>query len=372
MNEPRHLLATILPAGHSAVDLWIVDGRFTFQPQPGAPDVAPPGGFVAAGLVDSHTHLHFVGNPAARSGPALVEENRRAHLHEGTLLLRDLGASSDDVLGLSDDDGLPIVRAAGQSLLIEPRHPFRVTAARELSSAVSLQAQAGARWVKIFADWPGWLGKEEEPNFGPRDALTYPGETLAEAVVAAHAAGARVAIHAFGREAASAGIEAGVDSIEHGWGLDEALLEEMARKRIAWTPMLGIAPGMRSGAQKTNTTWQVEWIDQTMARLEILLPLAHRLGVPILAGTDWFPSVKLVDEIRLLHRHGLEPTAALATATSAARAFLREPGIEEQAPADLVLYRQDPRQDLRLLANPELVMLRGRVVPRTADDRLAS
>ena len=357
----HHLSATLLPAGQAAVDLWIVDGRYTREPQYGATDLAPPGGYVAAGLVDVHTHLHFVGDPSAPHGRALVDENRRAHLRAGTLLLRDMGASSDDVLGLPADDGLPLVHAAGQCLLVEASPPFHVTAARSLAGAITAQAQAGARWVKIFADWPGWVG-QEEPNFGPADALTYPTETLRDAVSAAHAAGARVAIHAFGREAAAAGLEAGVDSIEHGWGLDAPLLEAMARARVGWVPMLGIAPGMRSGAQKTGASWQLKWIDEAMARLSTLLPLAHRLGVPILAGTDWFPSVKLVDEVTLLHQHGLDPVAALTAATSAARAFLGEPEFGERAPADLVLYREDPRTDLRRLAQPELVMLRGQVV----------
>lgn len=357
-----HLTATLLPFGDVTRHIWIVDGRLTFRPQVGAHELASGSGFVAAGLVDSHTHLHFVSERGGRSGRGVVDENRRRHLAAGTLLLRDLGASSDDVLNLPEDDGLPIVHAAGQSLLIEPRHPFFVTAARELPGAAAAQAKSGARWIKVFADWPGWPGTQEEPNFGAHDPVTYPVETLAAAVQAAHASGARVAIHAFGREAAASGIEAGVDSIEHGWGLDEPLLQAMAGKGIAWTPMLGIAPPMLRGAEGRKEVEQAAWIRASLARLSELIPFAHRLGVTILAGTDWFPSVTLVDDVSMLTAHGLSPTDALAAATSRARAFLGVPDIEEGAPADLVYYRTDPRQDLSILTRPEVIVLRGHVV----------
>ena len=38
------------------------------------------------------------------------------------------------------------------------------------------------------------------------------------------------------------------------------------------------------------------------------------------------------------------------------------PGLDEGAPADLVVYADDPRADLRALAHPWLVVLRGRIV----------
>ncbi len=189
---------------------------------------------------------------------------------------------------------MPVVRAAGQSLLVEERFPFFLTGADELPSAIEAQSRAGARWIKLFADWPGWPGKQEEPNFGGDDPVTYSRAALTEAVRAAHGCGARMAIHAFGREAAADGIAAGVDSIEHGWGLDEAMLDGMARQGIAWTPLVGIAPHMLRGADGRGDLVQAAWIRTALTRLKTLIPLADKLGVTILAGTDWFPFVPAV------------------------------------------------------------------------------
>src|SRR5690554_6786207 len=97
-TRSKYLKAVLLPAGTSEVALWIVDGRITFTPQPDAALLTEFGGFATAGLVDAHTHLHFVPEGhAKKTGRELVNENRRLHLEMGTLLLRDVGATSEDV-----------------------------------------------------------------------------------------------------------------------------------------------------------------------------------------------------------------------------------------------------------------------------------
>src|SRR5215470_10121760 len=67
-------------------------------------------------------------------------------------------------------------------------------------------------------------------------------------------------------------------------------------------------------------------------RLHELLPLAHRLGVPILA------------------EHGLEPSAALQAATTTGYRFLGEHFDQAGQPAALVTYQDDPREDLAVLS----------------------
>ncbi|MCX6021787.1 MAG: hypothetical protein NTZ05_08660 [Chloroflexi bacterium] len=89
MGAGYHLNAVLLPEGDRPVDLWIVDGRLTFAPQPDAEELAPAGGFVLPGLADAHVHLtmNFGGFPAADGSRALVDANRSEHLRFGTLLL---------------------------------------------------------------------------------------------------------------------------------------------------------------------------------------------------------------------------------------------------------------------------------------------
>jgi imidazolonepropionase-like amidohydrolase len=59
---------------------------------------------------------------------------------------------------------------------------------------------------------------------------------MAAAVQAAHAAGARAAVHTFSEEGVEIMVRAGVDSVEHGTGLSLDLIDEMARRAPPWCP----------------------------------------------------------------------------------------------------------------------------------------
>jgi len=88
-------------------------------------------------------------------------------------------------------------------------------------------------------------------------------------------------------------------------------------------------------------------------RLQTLLPLAVRLGVPVLAGTDTVGTV--VDEIAALAAYGLDPSQAIASASTAALDFLAV----ENGLATLVTYDADPRDDVALLAAPAALVVEG-------------
>src|SRR5262249_42710351 len=319
--------------------------------------------FALAGLVDAHSHVSW---PHDRESPAhtpeFMERNRRAHAATGVTLLRDMGSAGDEGLALGDTSGLPRIQASGMLVLRFDHFPFTPTEPDALRRAFLERVERGARWVKVFSDWSSdYIGKENT-GFTERDELTYPLPVLTEAVAAAHEAGGRVAAHCFTRAGAEVAIRAGCDSLEHGWGIDEALIDEMAACRIAWVPLLGIATPMWRTARQYQEPERAAWIERSMARLPALLALAHQGGVAIFAGTDWFPEVTVADEIRALHSTGLTGEAALAAGSWATRAWLGEPGIEDGAPADLVVYRADPRRSLTVLDEPALIMIAGRRV----------
>jgi imidazolonepropionase-like amidohydrolase len=90
---------------------------------------------------------------------------------------------------------------------------------------------------------------------------------------------------------------------------------------------------------------------------------AWEAGVTLLAGTDVaIPHGEVRREIELLASCGLPAEAAVGAGSWAARAFLGLPGIEEGAPADLVAYARDPREDLSVLGEPSAIVLDGRPV----------
>jgi imidazolonepropionase-like amidohydrolase len=188
---------------------------------------------------------------------------------------------------------------------------------------------------QVIADFPDLAA-------GTDAEATYRTEAIAQLVAAAHDAGARVAVHSTVPDAGQL-VAAGVDSIEHGFGLDERAVHAMADRGTAWTPTVAAllalldAPDMPPGRRRR--------LREGRARIAELLPLAARLGVPVLAGTDVTGSIPR--EVALLAQMGLEPKDALAAASTWPRQF-----IGAAATADLVTYQHDPREDPGQLAHP--------------------
>ena len=363
-----HLRATVLPHGEAPIDLWIQSGRFRLTPIAGAEDLRSAGGFAVSGLVDAHSHISW---PHDRTTPAdsakFMDRNRANYAATGVTLLRDMGSASDAVLALPDVPGLPRAHASGMLVLRYDDFPFTPTPPEALRRVFVERVEHGARWVKVFSDWSSDFGGKENTGFTGHDAVTYELPILSEAVAAVHAAGGRVGAHCFTRVGAEVAIRAGCDSLEHGWGVDEALVDDMALRGVAWIPLLGIAAAMWRTACRDGEPERAAWVEESMQRLATLLPQAHRRGVQIFAGTDWFPEVTIADEIRELHGRGLTASEALAAGSWGARAWLAEPGIEDGAPADLVLYDADPRAALDVLERPSLILIAGRAVdPRGA------
>jgi imidazolonepropionase-like amidohydrolase len=91
---------------------------------------------------------------------------------------------------------------------------------------------------------------------------------------------------------------------------------------------------------------------------------ASREGVTVLAGTDagMGPHGMVSHEVARLLDAGLPPEAALGAASWVAREYLGLPGIVEGAAADLILFDDDPRKNLRRFEPPRIVLLEGRLI----------
>jgi imidazolonepropionase-like amidohydrolase len=105
-----------------------------------------------------------------------------------------------------------------------------------------------------------------------------------------------------------------------------------------------------------------QWFLNGMAAHPGLAAAAAEAGVRVLAGTDSRPHGRVMDEVLALAAAGVPAHDALAAASWSARAYLGLAGLEPGAPADAVVYAEDPRTDLRQLAAPAAVVLRGRCV----------
>ena len=359
MSASLHLAGVVLPEGEHR-DVWVRDGRFTFEPVPGAETVSR-GGWLVPGLVDAHCHVGVGKGGTHVDDHAAQREQALADRDAGVLALRDCG-SPVDTRALDDEPDLPRIIRAGRHIAAPRRYipDLAVEVSPDaLAAEVRVQARRGDGWVKLVGDWID----RDLGDLGPE----WPREALEAAIAAAHEEGARVTAHTFGTDALPGLIGAGIDCIEHGTGLTEDLLADMAARGTAVVPTLVNVenfPDFAAAGEKRFPAYA-----STMRRLYAhsgaVVRAAFEAGVPVYAGTDAGGGIEhgvIADEVRALHEAGLPAEAALAAASWAARRWLGLSCIEEGAPADLVVYDTDPRADLDTLQRPQRMILRGRVV----------
>ncbi|MEV7040978.1 amidohydrolase family protein [Amycolatopsis sp. NPDC051061] len=354
MSTALHAAGVVLPGGESR-DLWITGGRISFEPVPDAETLGRDV-FLVPGLVDAHCHPGIgLGGPVSL---AEATEQALADRAAGTLLIRDCGLPID-VRPLQERADLPTIIRAGRHLALAKRYipglGIELDDPAQLPDAVAEQAGDGDGWVKLVGDWI---------DRGVGDlAPLWPDDVLAEAVKVAHDHGARVTAHVFGEAALPGLIAAGIDCLEHGTGLSADQLGELARNDVALVPtLINIEnfPGIADKAGKYPA--YADHMRALHAGVGEMVATAIEAGVHVFAGSDAGGMVehgRLVDEIEALHRAGMTREAALASASWAARDWLGHPGITDGAPADLLVYASDPREDLGVLRHPEHIVLGG-------------
>ena len=354
-----HLSGVVLPEGEHH-DVWVREGRFTFEPVPGAETVSR-GGWLVPGLVDAHCHVGIASGGSAVEDLAAAREQALIERAAGVLALRDCG-SPVDTRALDDEPELPRIIRAGRHIAAPRRYIPRLATEVEpadLVAEVRVQARRGDGWVKLVGDWI---------DRGVGDlAPEWPAEVLTAAVAAAHEEGARVTAHTFGTDALPGLIGAGIDCIEHGTGLTEELVAEMAARGTAVVPTLVNVenfPGFAAAGEQKFPAY-ASTMRQLYANSGAVVRAAFEAGVPVFAGTDAGGGIEhgvIADEVRALHKAGMPAEAALAAASWAARRWLGLSCIEEGAPADVVVYETDPRADLDTLQRPQQIVRNGRVV----------
>ncbi len=349
-----HLRGVVLPDGEPR-DLWVVNGRVRTRPVPNAQTVVD-GGFLVPGLVDAHCHVGL-GAHGAVELPEAVEQ-AITDRNTGTLLIRDCG-SPIDTTPLQERLDLPRIIRAGRHLARPKRYlPYiGVEVESDLASAVAEQVAYGDGWVKLVGDWI---------DRGVGDlAPLWTDEELAGAMKVAHDAGARVTAHVFGEDALPGLINAGIDCIEHGTGLTDDTIALMAERGTALVPTLvniETFPGIADRAGKYPV--YADHMRALHARVSATVASAIEAGVPVYAGTDAGGGIqhgRIADEIAALHRVGMSATDAIGAASWKAREWLGFPSLSEGAAADIVVYDEDPRENLDVLRSPRMIMLRGRI-----------
>lgn len=355
--ESYHFQRAVVLPDREPRDLWIADGVVVDGPVADAVTISDPC-WVLPGLVDAHCHIGL--GPDGAVDRATATAQAQADLSVGVMLIRDAGSPSD-TRWVHDQSELPRLLRAGRHIA-RPKRYIRHLAAevepKDLVEQVRHEARSGDGWVKLVGDWI-------DRSVGDLDSL-WPADVARDAIAAAHEEGARVTAHCFAEQSVAELVDAGIDCIEHGTGMSGDVIEAMAEQGVALVPTminLDNFPSYAAGGAAKFPRYAAHML-ALHARRHQTIAAAIEAGVHVYTGTDAGTVVahgRVIDEIDELAKLG-GAEFALGAASWRAREWLGADAVALGASADLVVYSNDPREDLSVLRRPTARLLRGRAL----------
>jgi imidazolonepropionase-like amidohydrolase len=343
---------------------------------------------VLPGFVDTHTHLLLNGDVTAedydvqllkQSVPyraILSARNARIALEHGFTTMRDLeteGAMYADVdiktaIANGEVPG-PRMQVATRAMTPTGMYPLLgyswelqvpkgvqyVDGVDGGRKAVREQVMYGADWIKYYSDRRYHFESDgvlhSMVNFTDDEAKAIVDET--------HRLGKKAAAHAIGSDGIAAALRAGVDTIEHGDGLTDALIDEIAKKGVFWVPTITVgayvAPGRGGNWTKMVDLEKIAF--QKALKKNVKIALGTDAG-----GFDW-KEVNQAKEFEYYVNYGMTPMQAIRSGTVVPAELLgwsdKMGTIEAGKWADLVGVSGDPLKDITELQRVKFVMKAG-------------
>ena len=347
-----------------------------------SPDAVVDGGgrTVLPGLINCHVHLCNDGAPdlfaqvmsdSISVATLRAARSARETLHSGVTTVRDCGAADEIVIELARaiEGGMipgPRVQAAGRVITMTGGHGHFIgreaDGADAVRRAVRTEIKAGAGVIKVMA-----TGGVLTPGVSPTQTALLP-EELAVVAQEAHNSGRRVATHAIGGTGILNALRAGIDSIEHGFYLDDETLDLAVTQGAFLVPtMLAVDRIVRNGLAQGIPAWVVDKAEREAHKQRESFAAAVSSGMRVAAGTDAGTPFNghgdLGLELGLMVDHGLSSMQALVAATRHAAenlGLLHELGtLEVGKLADLVVVDGDPVADITATSRVALVVKDG-------------
>ena len=300
----------------------------------------------------------FTGAVSA-GAPFAIDASMKAAIAEGLFVGPRLMAGSRDVstTGHAGDKSFPWYWDVGARGAIN-----RSDGPDEFRRAVREEIKQGAEIIKMFVT--GGHG-----TVAPSEQTEMSYAELSAGIEAAHERGALVRGHIANRDAIHLALDAGIDVVDHGDGLDERAIERMVEAGTFLVPSQ-LFPArfseMMGGGGLGFTASMAQDIERALA----ILPVANAAGVKLLCGDDYgaigLPHGRYADELEFYVKEaGIPPLDVLRWATRHGAELMgrgHELGaVREGFLADLLVVDGDPLADIALLQDPArlLAVMKG-------------
>lgn len=354
-------------------------------------------GTAIPGLIDSHSHIILMGektyigaHPVFQVARAI--QNLKTVRQMGVTTIRDLGTAVGNIdlylreainAGMIEGprmftSGDPIRMTAGMAKT--PPKGIGVDGPYEARKAARNQLGEGVDLLKIFAtegvgsSRAGRLAaipvhlrkpKPKAPGVGGRVQMTV--EEIRAVVEEAHKVQVPATCHAIATEGIKNALRAGVDTIEHGAGMDDEAIEMMVNQGTSLVPTLSVLHTIAYRGDEfeypiEHSDSAKRWYERAVKGVE----KARKAKLTIATGTDPLNDDTIPMECQRLIEAGLTPMEVIVSATRAGAEILNKQDefgtIECGKLADLVILSGNPLDDISALTRVEYVFQDGRLV----------
>ena len=347
---------------------------------PSATEMVDLGGqYVTPGLTNVHTHITLdptTGDGGTSRGVVASTVGAVEHLHDllksGVTYIRECGSSWDIDIALKAmrDQGqltqVPEMMPSGKFFSMTgghgdmPNAAYVVDSPDEMRKAVRTALKKGAKAIKVIAT--GGVIPQH-------DFMDDPQLSVAEmhvAVEEAHHKGHIVAAHAEGNPGIMNAIQAGVDSIEHGFYVTDDEIDLMLKQGTYLTPTLVADWAIPTFAKGKIPDWEVKKAADALDDLYKNIMNAFRRGVPLTLGTDAgtpFNDFTMSPvELELMVEQGMTPFEAFSTSVNGAKlmGIADQYGTLEQGKfADFLVLEKDPMADVKAFQQKDKQVYQG-------------
>jgi imidazolonepropionase-like amidohydrolase len=263
---------------------------------------------------------------------------------------------------------LGIVWGAAPPNPAAPQNPLASTVVRspeEGRAAVRDQVAHGADWIKLYPAGAYSFTASGQDQY----EVTYPLPVVQAMIDETHRLGKKAGCHVYGGEGLKNAIVAGCDTIEHGFGLNQELVNMMAAKKLYYDPTLVryTEPYMDDNDKKnTGGKYRIIPIFEKAATMAAATP-----GIKVMAGSGvdgstFAHGTQALEFEALVKLAELTPARAIQAGTTINAEALgwqdQIGSIDKGKYADIIAVSGDPLADITELQRVKFVMKGGKVI----------
>ena len=342
------------------------------------------GRFVMPGIMNAHTHITSIptywwndGKEQRHSdsrefNTMFAVRNMEDAINHGITYIRNVGAAYDidiEVKKMQEKGWIkgPKVMTSGKAFSITGGHGsgggYEVDGVDDGQKGVRQAMKNGVDNIKMMVTG-GVLKNGETP-----DDIQFTSEEAKTAVIEAHHKGKTAAAHAQGNAGVKEAVEAGFDTIEHAFDIDDETIEMMKAHGTVIVPTMNAMYAIYKYGENTVPDWAREKVIVNIKKHFASITKAVQSGIPIAMGTDagtpynGFRNESAYEMELYVEKAGMTPAQAIDSATiNCARAMHVDDEYGQIAAgnyADFISMQENPIDDISVIQHDKDVYQNG-------------